>query len=42
MEREPYFRRLIPRRLHKRSFLWLIVMLIAILLLIMYLQRAVS
>jgi len=42
MDRESYFRRLIPRRLPKRSFLWLIVMLIAILLLIMYLQRIVS
>ncbi|MFC1527862.1 hypothetical protein ACFL5D_03875 [Candidatus Neomarinimicrobiota bacterium] len=42
MARESYFRRLIPRRQPRRSFLWLIVMLIAIILLIVYLQRVVT
>jgi len=42
MGNESYFRRLIPRRKPKRSFLWLIVMLTAIIFFIVYLQRVTN
>lgn len=39
MDRERYFRRIIPKRQPRRSLIWTVVMLVAVVMLIVYLQR---